>query len=104
MPEPDLLIRPARTDDIAQITAIYAQAVNEGTASFELTAPDEAALVALDLVVPTTIDLVPEFHVLLEAGSLDGPAFIPTHRARRLLKFRFDRSYPAWVRLVQGRA
>lgn len=56
------------------------------------------------LTVPTTIDLVPEFPVLLEAGSLDRSQgrFLPSHRARRLLTFRFDRGYPAWTRLVQG--
>jgi hypothetical protein len=57
------------------------------------------------LCVPTTIDRVPEFPVLIEAGSVrefDG-TFVPSHRARRLLTFRFDRGYPAWVRAVQGR-
>lgn len=53
--------------------------------------------------VPTIIDLEPEFPALLEQGTREGVIFHPTHRARRLLKFRFDRSYPAWVRLVQGR-
>lgn len=54
------------------------------------------------LLVPTTIDLVPEFPVLIEAGSFQGPSFLPSHRARRMITFRFDREYPAWVRLVQG--
>ena len=56
------------------------------------------------LTVPTTIDRVPEFPVLIEAGSLDhaSGSFLPSHRARRLLTFRFDRGYPAWTRLVQG--
>ncbi len=44
MPDTDLLIRKAKADDIGQITAIYAQAVKEGTASFELTAPDESEM------------------------------------------------------------
>ncbi len=61
------------------------------------------------LVIPTTIDRVPEFPVLLEAGTLEGDprsgpiTFVPTHRSRRLLTFRFDRDYPAWVRRAQGR-
>lgn len=61
------------------------------------------------LVIPTTIDRVPEFPVLLEAGTLEGDprsgpiTFVPTHRSRRLLTFRFDRGYPAWVRRAQGR-
>ena len=56
------------------------------------------------LVVPTTIDVDPAFPVLIEAGRLDlaAMAFVPTHRARRLLRFRFDRSYPAWVRRARG--
>lgn len=61
------------------------------------------------LVIPTTIDRVPEFPALLEAGTLQGDprsgpiTFVPTHRSRRLLTFRFDRGYPAWVRRAQGR-
>jgi hypothetical protein len=56
------------------------------------------------LPVPTTIDLDPSFPVLIEAGSFQ-PAkgtFTPTHRARRLVRFRFDRDYPDWVRRAQG--
>jgi L-amino acid N-acyltransferase YncA len=36
----ELCIRPATPDDIAAITAIYAQAVRHGTASFEIDPPD----------------------------------------------------------------
>jgi L-amino acid N-acyltransferase YncA len=39
-----LVIRPAKTSDIAAITRIYAPAVEYGTASFELTPPDEAEM------------------------------------------------------------
>jgi hypothetical protein len=57
------------------------------------------------LPVPTTIDLVPEFPTLIEAGMFDmaTQAFTPSHRARRLVRFRFDRRYAEWVRTVQGR-
>lgn len=57
------------------------------------------------LPVPTTIDLSPEFPVLIEAGMFDmaSRTFTPSHRARRLVRFRFDRRYPEWVRTVQGR-
>ncbi|MCU0863132.1 MAG: hypothetical protein MUC36_05020 [Planctomycetes bacterium] len=59
---------------------------------------------ALD--VPTTIDREPVFPVLLEAGTYQLAAgsavFTPTHRCRRLLRFRFDRDYPQWRRAVQG--
>lgn len=56
------------------------------------------------LVVPTTIDSVPEFPTLIEAGMFDlqTQRFTPSHRARRLIRFRFDRGYPAWVRTAQG--
>jgi len=57
------------------------------------------------LPVPTTIDLVPEFPTLIEAGTFDMEqmVFTPTHRAQRMIVFRFDRRYPDWVRKVQGK-
>lgn len=57
------------------------------------------------LPVPTTIDLVPEFPTLIEAGTFDlqNKVFTPSHRARRMIVFRFDRSYPDWVRKAQGK-
>ena len=39
-----LSIRPARPADIPAITAIYAQAVLHGTASWEIEPPDEAEM------------------------------------------------------------
>lgn len=50
------------------------------------------------LEVPVTIDLVPEFPVLLEGGTDRDGTFVPTHRADHLLTFRFDRDFPAFVR------
>lgn len=44
MTETKLIIRPARTEDIAAITAIYRRSVREETASFELEPPDEAEM------------------------------------------------------------
>jgi phosphinothricin acetyltransferase len=41
---PDLTIRPASPADIPAIARIYALAVNEGTASFEIDPPDEAEM------------------------------------------------------------
>ena len=54
--------------------------------------------------LPATMDLDPAFPVMLEAGSFDFATlqFTPSHRARRLLTFRFDRGYEAWRRRVQG--
>jgi phosphinothricin acetyltransferase len=37
----EIFVRPATADDIPAITAIYGQAVHEGTASFEIEVPDE---------------------------------------------------------------
>jgi L-amino acid N-acyltransferase YncA len=39
-----IIIRPATPDDIAAITRIYAEAVLNGTASFEIEPPDEAEM------------------------------------------------------------
>ncbi len=39
-----LVIRPATTADISAITCIYAHAVENGTASFELEAPDDGEM------------------------------------------------------------
>lgn len=40
----DITIRPVRADDIPTITRIYAEAVRDGTASFELEPPDETEM------------------------------------------------------------
>jgi L-amino acid N-acyltransferase YncA len=40
----DLRIRPAAPGDVASITAIYADAVEHGTATFEIERPDEAEM------------------------------------------------------------
>ncbi|MEO6596417.1 MAG: hypothetical protein ABIP94_16830, partial [Planctomycetota bacterium] len=64
-------------------------------------APDR--FVMTDLALPTIHDLALDFPVLLEAGVLlDGQHFVPSHRARRLLTFRFDHGYSAWVRWALG--
>jgi len=51
------VVRPATPADMAHITAIYAQFVQTSTATFELTAPDEAEMLrrrqlALDRALP----------------------------------------------------
>lgn len=67
-------------------------------------APFGPAFLGEALPVPTTIDLDTDFPVLLEAGEMQGLQFVPKLRARRLLTFRFDRGYTAWMRLVQGKS
>lgn len=71
-----------------------------GPALLGLAGPD----VGHALLVPVTLDLVPEFPTLLEGGDVDlaRGGFVPSHRATRLLRFRFDRGYPAWVRRADG--
>jgi len=58
--------------------------------------------VMLGLQIPTTHDLSPEFPVLIESGDLVGGQFVGSHRAARMLTFRFDRGYPRWVRRALG--
>jgi len=64
-----------------------------------------APAISKALEIPTTIDLEPSFPALVEAGTIDlqDRSFTPTHRARRLVTFRFDRGYPAWVRRAEGK-
>jgi L-amino acid N-acyltransferase YncA len=50
-----ILVRPSRDSDLPALTAIYAHAVAHGTASFELTPPDEA-------------EMARRRHALLEGG------------------------------------
>ncbi len=44
MPKPALLIRPSTPEDLPAITAIYADAVLQGTGTFELEPPDLAEM------------------------------------------------------------
>lgn len=72
-------LRASAPEDIAAITAIYAQAVSEGTASFELTAPDEAEMAARREA------LVKAGHVYIVAtlaGELVGYAYTSAYRPR----------------------
>ena len=63
---------------------------------------DGNAFVLRQLEVPTIVDLVPAFPVLVEAGALRGDQFAVTHRARQLLVLQFDRGYARRVRLMLG--
>ena len=72
-------IRPAKTADIPAITRIYAHAVEHGTASFELNAPDEAEMAR------RMNDLTSKGYPYL-AGEIDGAlagfAYAGPYRAR----------------------
>jgi L-amino acid N-acyltransferase YncA len=72
-------IRPARSSDIPAITRIYAHAVEHGTASFELTPPDEAEMAR------RMSDLTGKGYPYLAAeigGALAGYAYAGPYRAR----------------------
>jgi L-amino acid N-acyltransferase YncA len=74
-----VLIRPAKTSDIPAITRIYAHAVEHGTASFELTPPDESEMAR------RMADLTAKGYPYLAAeteGVLGGYAYSGPYRAR----------------------
>ncbi len=57
------------------------------------------------LDIPTVMDRSLDFPVLVEGGAVDPTtfAFTPTHRADRMLTFRFDRGFTDWKLRVQGK-
>jgi L-amino acid N-acyltransferase YncA len=72
-------IRPAKTSDIPAITRIYAHAVEHGTASFELTPPDQAE------IARRMSDLTGKGYPYLAGeidGALAGYAYAGPYRAR----------------------
>jgi len=72
-------IRPAIPADIPAITRIYAHAVEHGTASFELNAPDQAE------IARRMSDLMDKGYPYLAAeidGALAGYAYAGPYRAR----------------------
>ena len=72
-------IRPAKTSDIPAITRIYKHAVEHGTASFELTPPDEAEMAR------RMSDLTGKGYPYLAGeidGALAGYAYAGPYRAR----------------------
>jgi L-amino acid N-acyltransferase YncA len=72
-------IRPAKTYDIPAITRIYAHAVEHGTASFELNAPDQAE------IARRMSDLTGKGYPYLAGeidGALAGYAYAGPYRAR----------------------
>jgi phosphinothricin acetyltransferase len=75
----NVAIRPAKTSDIPAITRIYEHAVEHGTASFELSPPDEAEMVRRmnDLTGNGYPYLAGEIE-----GALAGYAYAGPYRAR----------------------
>ena len=84
-----LSIRPAKTSDIAAITRIYAPAVEHGTASFELTPPNEAEMARrmADLVGKGFPYIVAEI-----GGVLLGYAYAGPYRVRPAYRHTVENS------------
>ena len=72
-------IRPATAADIPAITRIYAHAVEHGTASFELTPPDEAEMARR---LRHLLDSKYPYIVAEERGALAGYAYAGPYRTR----------------------
>lgn len=81
---PSLLIRPSEPADLAAITRIYAHAVNHGTGTFELDAPDEAAMAERRAAV--LANGLP-WLVAERDGAVLGYAYANHFRPRRAYRF-----------------
>jgi len=83
------MIRPATPADIPAITRIYAHAVEYGTASFELDAPDEAEMTRRmnELLSRDFPYLVVESN-----GAVAGYAYAGPYRARPAYRFTVENS------------
>ena len=74
-------IRPARSSDIAGITAIYRHAVLHGTASFEIAPPDDAEM-ARRFATVTGGGFPYLVAVDAASGAVLGYAYVSAYRAR----------------------
>jgi phosphinothricin acetyltransferase len=85
----DVTLRPTVEGDIAAISAIYADAVLSGTASFELEPPSEAEMARRwrDLAGSGFPHLVAE-----RAGHVAGYAYAGPYRPRRAYRFAVEDS------------
>lgn len=99
-----LQIRPARTSDIAAITAIYRPAVLHGTASFELDPPDETEMrKRFDAIVSGGYP----YYVAERDGRVIGYAYASAYRPRPGYRFSVEDSIyidPAAQRSGAGQA
>ncbi|HMA56872.1 MAG TPA: GNAT family N-acetyltransferase [Pseudolabrys sp.] len=82
-------IRPATPADIPAITRIYAHAVERGTASFELTPPDQAEMARR--FGELTTNNFPYLAALVD-GALAGYAYAGPYRARPAYRFTVENS------------
>ncbi len=84
-----IALRPATLADIPAITRIYAHAVTHGTASFELTPPDEAEMTRR---MQHLIDNKFPYLVAEAEGRLAGYAYASLFRTRPAYRFTLENS------------
>jgi L-amino acid N-acyltransferase YncA len=82
-------LRPAKAGDIPAITRIYADAVTRGTASFELTAPDQAEMTRR---YETLVSTGYPYLIAELSGSLAAYAYAGPYRARPAYKWTIENS------------
>lgn len=99
-----IAIRPAEPRDLAEITRIYAHAVQHGTASFELDPPDQAEITRRYRALH---DEGFPYVVADLGGAVAGYAYAGPYRARPAYRFTVEDSIyidPAMQRRGIGRA
>jgi L-amino acid N-acyltransferase YncA len=84
-----IIIRPATPDDIAAVTRIYADAVLNGTASFEIEPPDEAEMTRRQAVLLN--NGYPYLTAEIE-GVVAGYAYAGPYRSRPAYKWSVEDS------------
>jgi len=85
----EVLLRSAKTSDIAAITRIYADAVTHGTASFELEPPDEAEMMRR---YEALVENGYPYLVAEVSGAIAGYAYAGPYRARPAYKWTVENS------------
>ena len=79
MPANSVAIRPSAEADVAEIAAIYAEAVLHGTASFEIVPPDETEMAARRRAV---LAMNLPYLVAEDGGRVLGYAYAAPYRTR----------------------
>lgn len=82
-------IRQVAPSDATAITGIYAQAVRDDTATFEMEAPDEAAMAAR---IETIVNAGHPYLVAELNGAVAGYAYASTFRARAAFDLTLENS------------
>jgi L-amino acid N-acyltransferase YncA len=85
----EINIRAVRSGDIAAITQVYADAVITGTASFELTPPDETEMTRR---YETLVSGGFPYLVAELSGAVAGYAYVGPYRARPAYKWTVENS------------